>query len=110
MGWLDWLFGPRASPARTTTTAAPAGQRLARPPRPPPADWADEDGWDAFHTATPAPRRHSPIALGLQYVASFREKGFRRVWFPGAGTSAAPRAFAELGFEVVSSDFSAVAT
>jgi hypothetical protein len=35
--------------------------------------------------------------------------GFRRIWFPGAGTSVAPRAFAELGFDVVSSDFSPVA-
>lgn len=75
----------------------------------PPADWADEQGWDAFHEATPAPARHSPIDLGLQYVASFRAQGFRRIWFPGAGTSAGPRAFAELGFEVVSTDFSTAA-
>jgi hypothetical protein len=107
MGWFQRLFDRSL---KTQVRAAIATSDMPKVPfARPPADWSDEHGWDAFHAATPGPPRHSPIDLGLQYVASFRDNGFRRIWFPGAGTSAGPRAFAELGFEVVSTDFSTAA-
>lgn len=106
MGWFGRLFGRGAATSMQASTASKIGRvSLPRPP----ADWGDEHGWDAFHRASRTPPRHSPIDLGLQYVASLRKEGFRRIWFPGAGTSAGPRAFAELGFEVVCTDFSLTA-
>jgi len=72
----------------------------------PPDDWSDEAGWDAYHQAEE--RKPDPFKLGLQYVSDLRKKGIERVWFPGCGTSLGPRAYAELGFEVLCSDFSSV--
>lgn len=73
----------------------------------PPEDWSDVDGWDVYHRA--AEPRLDASMMGLQYVRSLRARGSQRVWFPGCGTSPGPRAFAELGFDVVCSDFAPVA-
>jgi Thiopurine S-methyltransferase (TPMT) len=86
----------------------PAGRDAGPTPRVvPPADWSDEPGWDAYHQAPD--RNPHFFQLGLQYVPDLRAKGFRSVWFPGCGTSLAPRVFAELGFDVLCTDFSSVA-
>jgi hypothetical protein len=81
---------------------------LSNGPATPPTDWSDVEGWNAWHSKS----RESSLDgrdLGLHFVASFREKAFRRIWFPGSGVSVSPRAFAELGFDVLSTDFSPVA-
>ena len=62
-----------------------------------------------FHSARAGTDLGLRSTLGLQYVESFRENKLSRVWFPGSGTSLAPRVFAQLGFDVLSSDFSPVA-
>jgi len=107
MNWLNRLLGGARAKGDSAAVAhvTPATTTAPKPP----VDWSDAAAWDAYHAATKLPAPISPIELGLQYVPAFREQRFRRVWFPGAGTSAAPRAFAQLGFDVVSTDFSAVA-
>jgi hypothetical protein len=79
------------------------------PPVYPPGDWADVEGWNRYHTGRRGEIPRSDRDLGLQYVGAFRDKGLRRIWFPGGGVSPSARAFAELGFEVLVTDFCPVA-
>lgn len=71
-----------------------------------PAAFSDIDAWDRHHAATSMGERIEAARRALRYVPDLEANRLRRVWFPGCGTSLAPRAYAELGFDVVASDLS----
>ena len=72
----------------------------------PPADWDDLDAWDRFHAQTPMGDRIDAARRALRYVPDLEAAQLKQIWFPGCGTSLAPRAYSELGFNVVASDLS----
>ncbi len=74
-----------------------------------PSDWSDLAAWERHHAATRMGERIEAARRALRYVPDLEANRLRRVWFPGCGTSLAPRAYAELGFDVVASDASAEA-
>ena len=63
----------------------------------PPEDWNDIGGWDAYHAKDDPFSFLFPESAGVQYVRSFRERNFQRLWLAGCGQSLGPRAFAEQG-------------
>ncbi|HZO12794.1 MAG TPA: methyltransferase domain-containing protein [Polyangiaceae bacterium] len=71
-----------------------------------PADWNDIEGWDRFHAETPVADRIAAARRALRYAIDLEANRLKRVWFPGCGSSLAPRSYAELGFETVASDLS----
>lgn len=75
----------------------------------PPDDWADVEAWNVYHAEPEDGLVSFHVDTGLRFVPALREQGFARVWFPGSGTSWLPRVCAELGFDVLSTDFSPVA-
>jgi hypothetical protein len=73
---------------------------------PEPADWNDIAAWDRLHVETSVAERIAAARRALRYVPDLEANRLKRVWFPGCGTSMAPRSYAELGFDVVASDLS----
>jgi hypothetical protein len=71
-----------------------------------PADWNDIAGWDRHHVETSVAERIAAARRALRYVPDLEANRLKRVWFPGCGTSFAPRSYAELGFDVTASDLS----
>jgi hypothetical protein len=71
-----------------------------------PSDWSDIEAWDRYHVETSVGDRIAAARRALRYVPDLEAHRLKRVWFPGCGTSLAPRSYSELGFDVVASDIS----
>lgn len=81
-----------------------------------PVDWRDKKEWDRYHhqrsCAIPfeVPARvGAPGWESVRFLDLVRATG-RRIWFPGCGTDVGPRFYAGLGYKVLATDFSPVAT
>ncbi len=75
----------------------------------PPDNWDDSAAWNRYFTAElGAGRTRAPDPMVYRFLSYARGEG-GRIWFPGCGLDAYPKAYAEQGCRVLATDLSSVA-